>query len=82
MPDLLIPGAAVAAITTVLLSLTGAIGILFRALLASKNAAIQREQELTDKLLPTVEEIARTQRQLLEGLQRLLDHPTRSARGG
>ena len=87
MPDLLIPGAALAAITAVLLSLTGAIGILFRALIVSKDKAIAREQELTDKLLPATQDTTRAVQEntratgvLAETVRRLEEKVTRSER--
>lgn len=65
------------AIGGLLSTLCGAIGVLFWALIASKNGQIQqatdagkaqviREQELTNKLLPAVEENTRTLGRLVE----------------
>lgn len=53
----------------ILTSLCGAIGLLFRGLLEAKNAAIAREQELTNKLLPAVENNTRTLERLVEVIQ-------------
>lgn len=58
-----------AAISALLSGLCLAIGILFRALLGAKDAQIKREQELTNKLLPAVEENTRTLQRLVEVMQ-------------
>lgn len=56
------------------------IGTLFWQLLSAKDRAISREQELTNKLLPAVEENTRTLQRMVDLIQALaLEKP--SARG-
>ena len=57
--------------TAILGGMCAAIGLLFHQLIASKNEQIEREQELTNKLLPAVEEGNRTLQRLVELIQTL-----------
>ena len=70
MGDVTLSASAVLAITGLLAALSGAIGILFRALLSAKNEQIERERGLTDKLLPAVEANTSTLQQLVNVLAR------------
>jgi hypothetical protein len=77
---------AATAVGLLLTSLSSVIGVLFWQLLGAKDRAILREQELTNKLLPAVEENTRTLQRLVELLQeeraqaRLEQAATRRAR--
>lgn len=71
MEDITLSPGAVAAVTALLGGLVAAIGVLFFQLIASKNEQIKREQELTNKLLPAVEEGNRTLQRLVEAIQNL-----------
>lgn len=73
MSDLTISGPAMAAVSALLLSLTSAIGVLFWALIGSLRDRVAREKELTDRLVPAVEENTRTLTRLLEAIQRFSD---------
>lgn len=57
------------AIGGLLTSLVTAIGILFRALLKAKDDQIKREQDLTGKLLPAMENNTKTLERVLEIIQ-------------
>jgi hypothetical protein len=74
---------AVAAVTALLAGLCTAIGVLYLSsrareskltddLIASKNAQIEREKELTNKLLPAVEEGNRILQRLMEQVQQIV----------
>lgn len=69
MSDISLSGSAVVAITAILGAMATAIGFLFRAYDGSQKAQIKREQELTNKLLPAVENNTRTLERLVEVFQ-------------
>lgn len=73
MGDLSISPSAALAVSAILGALCTTVGFLFRAYDGSQKAAITREQELTNKLLPAVEENTRTLQRLVEVFQ--ADHP-------
>jgi hypothetical protein len=66
LSDITLSPGAVAAVTALLGGLVAAIGVLFFQLISSKNSQINREQELTNRLLPAVEEGNRTLQRLVE----------------
>lgn len=69
MGDIQLSGSAVLVVGGLLSVCAGAITALFAALIAAKNAQIVREQELTNKLLPAVQEISQVVLRLAEVLQ-------------
>ncbi len=71
MADITLSPGAIAAVTTLLGCLAGAVGLLFSQLISSKNEQIRREQDLTNKLLPSVEEGNRLLQRLVEALSNL-----------
>jgi hypothetical protein len=80
LSDVSLSASAVVAITALLGALGTTIGFLFRAYDGSQKAAITREQELTNKLLPAVEENTRTLQRLVEVFQAQADLPQPTSR--
>lgn len=66
MEDISLSGSALVVISAIGGALATTIGVLFRALLGAKESQIKREQDLTNKLLPAVEENTRTLQRLVE----------------
>lgn len=62
---------ALAVIGSLLTALVGAIGILFRALLASKDAQIEREAEISDRTLKGSEDQTEQLKRAIELVERI-----------
>lgn len=80
MGDISLSSSAVLAVTGLLAALCGALGVVWRqsqsrereltdAIIRGKDSQILREQELTNKLLPAVEENTRTLQRVAELMQ-------------